>query len=640
MRGFACHGEKVNPSRNDSASLIRTGQEITLTMNTKRTRDSITRLIETARFAIPLARDANRRLSLMQMASTMMSAIATPMLVVVLGAAVGEIEASIAAGKPDVRVLDRWIWFAGVAGVLIATAEGSRRYCRQRLVDEVRLKVNQQVVAHAATLDLQLLERCRTQDSFTRAMKDPGTPILEASHGMLETVSSGFQAVGLIGVLIWIEPRWSAALGLLAIPFLAAQWSLSKAGAKQIRMRMTATRWSSYYAKTLGDHQIVPTIRLLRLAPLFLERFQETIRQTLTASRRLYRQQMVMQLVANILATVALCFVVRLVGRAAQLGAVSVGSFVAYWTAAWRLRTALTRLSDSMSAVFDAHFAIVQIREFLSLRSTQSSGQQLRLELLGRIEFHNASYLYPGADRPAVDQVSLTIEPGEVVALVGPNGAGKTTLARLITRLYDVSDGAIQIDGHDLRDWDIDALHRQMSVVFQEPIRFEATALESVAFGDWERLLANPDRVREICQQTGLDPILSALPRGYETHLGRRFGDCDLSGGQWRRLAVTQALARDPRVIVLDEPYANLDPVAEEELYQSIERLLKGRTAILISHRFSTLRLADRIVAMDAGRIIEQGTHDELLRRDGLYASLYRTSMARFDLSAVQRKCA
>ena len=246
-----------------------------------------------------------------------------------------------------------------------------------------------------------------------------------------------------------------------------------------------------------------------------------------------------MQLLANIAATVAVCLLVRIVGRAAQMGVVSVGSFVAYWTAAWRLRAALTRLSDSLSAVFDAHFAIVQIREFLSLRSTQREGLQLRPELFGRIELRNASYFYPGAVLPAVDQVSLTIEPGEVIALVGPNGAGKTTLARLITRLYDVSDGAIHIDGHDVRDWDIDALHRQMSVVFQDPIHFEATALESVAYGDWERLLDQPDRVREIAKQTGLDPILSALPRGYDTHLGRHFGDCDLSGGQWRRLAVT-----------------------------------------------------------------------------------------------------
>ncbi len=611
-------------------------------MDSRRHRDSFTRLLETARFAFPLAREANRRLSTLQIAATLITAIVTPLLVVVLGAAVGQIESSVSSGRPDSRVLDRWVLLAGAVGLLMTTAEAARKYCRHRLSDEIRLRVNQRVVSHAATLDLQLLERCQTQDSLARAMKDPGSPVLEASHGLVEAASAVVQTAGLIGVLLWIEPRWSALLGLLAVPYLVFQWYLSRAGAEQSRTRTAAKRWGLYYARCLGDHSYVPTIRLLGLAPLFLKRYQTTIAETLSASRRLYGLRVFVQLTATVATVVALCVVLSVVGRAAQLGTVSVGSFVAYWTAAWRLRTSLTRLADSLAAVFDAHFAIVQIREFLSLRPTLGEGRGLRPELRGRIECHHVTYRYPGTDQPAVVGVTLTIEPGETVALVGPNGAGKTTLARLITRLYDVSDGAVLIDGVNVRDWELETLHQGMSVVFQEPVRFESTARESIAFGDWERLLDQPDQVQAIAARTGMDSVIQKLPQGYDTHLGRRFGECDLSGGQWRRLAVTQALARDPRIIVLDEPYANLDPLAEEDLYRSIERLLQGRTAILISHHFSTLRLASRILVMDAGRLVEQGTHDELLQHAGLYASLYRASLARFDLSTVAevRKCA
>jgi ABC-type multidrug transport system fused ATPase/permease subunit len=558
------------------------------------------RLIEAARFVFPLAWQSNRRLSAWQLAATIVTAVMTPTLVVLLGGAVTQIEAGVSVKDADSWVLNVWVTLAGVSALLIAMSEAVRKYCRQRLTDEVRLRVNHRVFSHAASFDLQTLEQCQTQDSLSRAVKDPGMHVLEASNGVLEVGSSVIQTVVLAGVLIWIEPRWSLLLGLLAIPHLVAQWYLSRATAEQVRSRTTALRWGNYYSKILTDAQQLPTIRLLGLGTLFLDRLQATISATLEASRRLYSRRMLFQLGATLLTIAALCLVISLVGRAAQQGAISVGAFVTYWSAAWRLRASLSRLTEALALVFDGYFAVENIREFLSLRSSLATGAGVARAVRGRIECRGATYQFPGAARPAVDDVTLTIEPGEIVALVGPNGAGKTTLARMICRLYDPTKGAIEIDGVDLKDWDAANLHQQMSVVFQEPVRFEATALENVAFGDWPRLHDQPDKVREWSQKTGLDATLAALPNGYDTHLGRKFGETDLSGGQWRRLAVTQALARDPRIIVLDEPYANLDPIAEEELYQSVQRLLMGLTAVLISHRFTTLQLAHRIVVLDA----------------------------------------
>jgi ATP-binding cassette subfamily B protein len=168
-----------------------------------------------------------------------------------------------------------------------------------------------------------------------------------------------------------------------------------------------------------------------------------------------------------------------------------------------------------------------------------------------------------------------------------------------------------------------------MSVVFQDPARFEATAAENIAFGDWERLLSAPDLVREVARRTGFHDGIEELPEGYATHIGRQFGRVDLSGGQWRQLAVTRGLANNPALIILDEPTANLDAYAEERFFRSIREMLAGRTSILISHRFSTLRLADRLLVLDGGRLVEQGSHEELVRRNGLYASMYRAFSAR-----------
>ena len=412
-----------------------------------------------------------------------------------------------------------------------------------------------------------------------------------------------------------------------------SQWFLSRRTYESIREQTTALRWGTYYSNCLTDHHIVPALRMMRLVSFMLDQFQQTVTTTLEASHRLHRSQTIMRFVSTGLTFAAVALVLSVVGRATLSGAVTLGAFIAYWTAAWRLQASMTRLTDSLSAVFDAHFDVVNIHEFLALQPSRSLTAGFRGTVSGLIECEHVTFQYPGAKRPAVDNVSLTIRPGEIVALVGPNGAGKTTLLKLLTRLYDPTEGVIRVAGTDLQEWDLEAFYRQVTMVTQTPIHFEATAHQNVAFGSPERLLNDREAVRDICQQTELDAVIHKLPQAYDTHLGRIFGETDLSGGQWRQLSVTQALAGDPSLMILDEPYANLDPQAEETMYRTIEHLLKGRTAILISHRFSTLRIADRIIVMDAGRIAEEGTHTALIERNGLYASMYRASLARFDLS-------
>jgi ATP-binding cassette subfamily B protein len=239
------------------------------------------------------------------------------------------------------------------------------------------------------------------------------------------------------------------------------------------------------------------------------------------------------------------------------------------------------------------------------------------------IEFRNVTYSYEGKDEPALKDVSFTIGRGETVAIVGHNGAGKTTLVKLIARLYDPQEGQVLIDGHDVRDYDPDELRNEFGVLFQDYVHYQFTARENIGIGRVERLDDRP-AIASAADRAGAAQVIEALPEGYETVLGKWFdGGVNLSGGEWQKVALGRAFMREAQILILDEPSAALDAKAEYELFSRLQQLAHGRTAIFISHRFSTVRRADRILVFEEGQLIEQGTHDELLAVGGRYAELF-----------------
>jgi ATP-binding cassette subfamily B protein len=265
------------------------------------------------------------------------------------------------------------------------------------------------------------------------------------------------------------------------------------------------------------------------------------------------------------------------------------------------------------------------------------SGESVPASATGaEINVKNVSFTYPGATEPSLRDISLHIRPGETIALVGENGAGKTTLVKLLARLYEPDTGGIEFNGADLRTLSLGDLHKQIGYVFQDFSRYEATASDNIAYGDWRRMSENREKVKEVARQAGVDTLIRSMPAGYETRLGRVFGEYDLSGGQWQKLAIARAFARDASVLILDEPTASLSIQAEYELFCGFHELSRGRTTILVSHRFSTLSIADRIIVMEKGRIVESGSHQELVALAGLYAKLYR--LHRHPLESVRSK--
>lgn len=241
------------------------------------------------------------------------------------------------------------------------------------------------------------------------------------------------------------------------------------------------------------------------------------------------------------------------------------------------------------------------------------------------ISFENVSFRYPGSDRTVLEDINLFIRPGETVALVGENGSGKTTLIKLLCRLYEPTSGKISIDGIDIRRFRTEDLRKEIGVIFQDYSRYNLTARENMWFGNVAQAM-DPDLISEAARCSGADQVISKLRNGYETVLGRWFEDGEeLSIGQWQKVALARAFLKDAQVMILDEPTSSLDPMAEEEVFDRFEELAKGRTAILISHRLSTVRMADRIYLLKEGRITESGTHNELMRLGGEYEMLFRT---------------
>jgi ATP-binding cassette subfamily B protein len=239
------------------------------------------------------------------------------------------------------------------------------------------------------------------------------------------------------------------------------------------------------------------------------------------------------------------------------------------------------------------------------------------------------TFQYPGNGRRVLDRLNFAIEPGERIALIGENGQGKTTLVKLLTRLYDPSGGRIVLDGVDLREYDIEDLHSQIGVIFQDFVRYELSARQNIAVGRVE--MAQDITIREAARKSLADQVVGRLPRGYEQLLGRRFeGGVDLSGGEWQKVALARAYLRDAQLLILDEPTASLDARSEYEVFQRFAELTDGKMALLISHRFSTVRMADRIVVLEEGRIAEQGSHSQLVALGGRYAEMFELQAASY----------
>ncbi|MGO1052941.1 ABC transporter ATP-binding protein [Crossiella sp. CA198] len=490
--------------------------------------------------------------------------------------------------------------------------------------------VGEQVMRKGTRMDLQDYENPESYDKLQRAFQESsGSNIHQLFADTLNFARELITIVSVSAVLFSWHP-WIALLILLApIPSALAQMWYGKK-MYEIEYDRAADRRRLLYFQflTTTDHTF-KEVRLFQLGDFFIGRYRELVQRFLKVDRSLNRRQSLafglLGLISVLAAGAALIYAMLTTMRTGEIG-----QLAGYLQAIGVVQGSGHALLVGLAMLFQNKLFVSNLFELFDLPERQIRGGQRKFpaRLSTGIEFREVSFTYPGTTEQVLDRVSFTLPAGNCVALVGQNGAGKTTLVKLLTRLYEPTGGEILIDGVPIQEYDLTDLRRNLGVIFQDYIRYELSVRHNIGFGAVEHL-DDTSRVRAAAEASGAESIVDTLPDGYDAMLGRHFEHgSQLSGGQWQKVALARAFMRGAPVVVLDEPTASIDAEAEAEIFGRFRTIASTSTSLLVAHRFSTVRIADRIIVIEGGRLIEQGTHAELMRRDGHYAYLFNLQAA------------
>jgi len=485
-------------------------------------------------------------------------------------------------------------------------------------------------VLHAKSIevDLEYYESAQYYDKLHRAQREAPYRPTRILNGLVQVAQNGISLLAMAGLLFSFHWGIAAVLFVASVPGLLVRLRYAGQTYRWQQERTSAERQAWYFHWMLTGDRHAKEIRLFDLGALFRRRFRD-LRQQLRQERiKITTRRSIAESVAQVSATVAVFASYAFIAYRTVQGAITLGDLVMYYQAFQRGQGFLQQILSGLAGLYEDNLFLSNLYEFLDLKPKVVQPLHPRpipQPMQTGIAFDHVTFQYPTSAKKVLEDINLTIRPGEVVALVGENGSGKTTLIKLLCRLYDPTSGIITLDGLDLRQFETTALRREISVIFQDYAQYHLTARENIWFGN-VALPPDEDRIVAAARHAGADEVITGLPQGYETILGKWFEDGEeLSAGEWQKVALARAFLRDAQIIVLDEPTSALDARAEYEVFKRFRQLAAGRTVILISHRFSTVRMADRLYVLEDGRVIESGSHDELVRRGGTYARLFET---------------
>jgi ATP-binding cassette, subfamily B, bacterial len=505
-------------------------------------------------------------------------------------------------------------------------------YSDSLLANRYTQYVSVRVMEQAARLDLTTYEDPVFYDRLERA-RVQATDRLAMIQQIGRLIQQIITTLVFSAALAWASPWLVLLLAAGVLPSFLGETHYAFLGYAKNFRQTPAKRQMDYLRQVAGSREGAKEVKLFGLHKFFTDRFQSLAHQIYVEDVALSRSKLIIGGLLGIIGTLGYYGAYVYVIWRTLRGAYDIGQFTFLTAAIQQASSNLQQVFSTASGIADQALFLTDLIAFFEMEPTVHSnpnGLPAPTPIKSGFEFRNVSFAYPGTERTVLKNFNLTLSPGERIALIGENGQGKTTVVKLITRLYDPTEGQILLDGIDLREYSLEDLHRNIGVIFQDFMRFEMTARENIAVGRIDQPHQQSD-IEVAAHKSLADTVVSKLANGYDQMLGRRFeGGVELSGGEWQKMALARAYLRDAQLLILDEPTAALDARSELEVFERFAELTEGKMALLISHRFSTVRMADRIVVLSGGRLIEEGNHHELMARNGLYASMFEMQAASY----------
>jgi ATP-binding cassette subfamily B protein len=577
-----------------------------------------------SRRALELVWSTNRPLTLALAGVTLVVGV-LPAGVAYVGALIVDAVVSAARMGGGARHVLELVALEGVLVAGISAAQRAIQLCQSLLRAQLGQRVNVMILEKALTLELQHFEDSEFYDKLTRARREASTRPLSLVMRTFFLVQNGISLVSFGSLLAHFSP-WAVAVLLLAgLPAFVAEAKFSGDAFRLFRWRSPETRMQIYLETVLAREDHAKEVKLFGLGARLLERYRAIFRRLYQEDRALTIRRDAWGFALGLIGSVALYGAYAWIALSAVRKLISLGQMTMYVALFRQGQATVSAMLTAVGGMYEDNLYLSTLYEYLETEVLPVGGSAAKGPApADGVRFEDVSFTYPGAESPALEHVTLHLTPGTSLALVGENGSGKTTLIKLLTRLYAPSAGRILLDGRDLKEWDEVALRERIGVIFQDFARYQMLVGENVGAGD-ERYFEDEPRWREAAAKGRASDFIDTLPGGYRTQLGKWFKDGrELSGGQWQKIALSRAFMRSRAdILVLDEPTAAMDAQAEAEVFEHFRQLARERITILISHRFSTVRMADQIVVLNSGHIVERGTHEELMQLNGRYAHLF-----------------
>ena len=517
---------------------------------------------------------------------------------------------------------------------LLTSINGSvTRIAGEKVVRTVRL----QIMDKAKELDLASFDMPGFYEKLENANREAGNRPISILSSTFTIISRILELVSYVAVLASAPDMWWGVIVIIAvsIPSAIINFIYRRKNFKYMRNRSKERRQMNYYANKMVDKDVVKEIRMYDLSDTFIDRFKNVFNVYYRGLRRLILQESFWHIAIIIVSALTNMAFYLLIAMKVFYGEIMIGDYNLYTGSVVSIATCVTSLISTSATVYEGTLFIDNLisftREKQTIVPTKENPEHVAKNSPHTLVFEHVYFKYPGSDRYVLEDINLTFRPGETVVLVGLNGAGKTTLIKLLTRLYDPTEGRILLDGRDLREYDVSELYSIFGIIFQDFGKYAFTVGENIAFGDIHKPY-NEQEIRDAAVQSNVDGYVNTLPDGYDTPLMRIFeqNGTELSGGQWQKIAVARAFYADSDILILDEPTAALDAIAEQEIFNQFDRLRADKTTIFVSHRLSSATAASLIVVLEYGKVIETGTHRQLMEQKGRYFELFSTQAKRY----------